>query len=84
MLRILLGALLVGFVIVLPNTDDLFAGEPQRLPNIIVILADDLGWDGLSCYGNDFHETPHLDALAADGMRFEQRRLSAPHFVHPF
>jgi arylsulfatase A-like enzyme len=39
-------------------------------PNIIFILADDLGWRDLGCYGSRFYETPHLDRLAAQGMRF--------------
>ncbi len=39
-------------------------------PNIIVIVADDLGWSDLSSYGNDFIETPHLDQLASKGIRF--------------
>ena len=34
-------------------------------PNIIFVLADDLGIDGVSCYGDDKHQTPHIDALAA-------------------
>lgn len=41
-------------------------------PNIILILADDLGWSDLGCYGNSFNETPHLDQLAHEGMRFTQ------------
>jgi arylsulfatase A len=40
-------------------------------PNIIFILADDLGIDNLSCYGSDIHPTPHIDKLAAAGTRFE-------------
>ena len=43
---------------------------PAR-PNIIFILADDLGIDGVSCYGADSHKTPHIDRLAASGTRFE-------------
>lgn len=39
-------------------------------PNVIVFLADDLGWNGLRCFGSDFHETPNLDRLAAEGMKF--------------
>jgi arylsulfatase A len=41
-------------------------------PNIIFILADDLGLDGLSCYGSDVRKTPNIDKLAASGTRFEQ------------
>ena len=41
-------------------------------PNVVLILADDLGWSDLGCYGADLHETPHLDRFARDGMRFTQ------------
>jgi len=40
-------------------------------PNIILILADDLGAKELSCYGSTRHQTPHLDRMAAEGVRFE-------------
>lgn len=43
---------------------------PAEKPNFVVLLADDLGWTDLGCYGSDLYETPHLDRLAADGMRF--------------
>ncbi|MBL7219545.1 MAG: sulfatase [Phycisphaerae bacterium] len=49
-----------------------------RHPNIIFILADDLGWAELGCYGNNFNETPNLDRLAKDGMRFTNAYASAP------
>jgi arylsulfatase A-like enzyme len=45
---------------------------PADRPNIIFILADDLGWADLGCYGSKFYETPNLDALAKSGMRFTQ------------
>jgi arylsulfatase A len=41
-------------------------------PNVIVLLADDLGWADLGCYGNSFNETPNIDRLARQGMRFTQ------------
>jgi len=41
-------------------------------PNIVLILADDLGWADLPLYGNRYHETPALDRLAAAGVRFTQ------------
>ena len=47
-------------------------------PNIIFVLADDLGWSELGCYGNKFNETPHLDALAKRGLRFTHAYASAP------
>ena len=45
------------------------AEEPQK-PNIIYILADDLGWSELGCYGQKKIETPNIDRLAQEGMRF--------------
>jgi arylsulfatase A-like enzyme len=47
------------------------AAEPRK-PNIVFILADDLGYGDLGCYGQKLIQTPHLDRLAADGMRFTQ------------
>jgi arylsulfatase A len=46
------------------------AAAPAK-PNIIFILADDLGLDGVGCYGADAHKTPQIDKLAASGTRFE-------------
>jgi arylsulfatase A-like enzyme len=50
----------------------------DKKPNIIFILADDLGWAELGCYGNKFNETPNLDKLASQGMRFTEAYASAP------
>jgi arylsulfatase A-like enzyme len=64
-------------------TDSVFAvgrGErdmPER-PNIVCIVADDLGWRDLSCYGSPFYETPHLDRLAHEGARFTDAYASCP------
>ena len=46
------------------------SAKPPARPNLVFILADDLGWSDLGCYGSTFYETPHLDQLAAKGMRF--------------
>ncbi|NQT00915.1 MAG: sulfatase-like hydrolase/transferase, partial [Planctomycetes bacterium] len=56
-------------------TDGRASGEK---PNIIFILADDLGWAELGCYGNKFNETPNLDKLASQGMRFTEAYAAAP------
>lgn len=45
-------------------------GKPQKAPNIIFILADDLGWGDVGCYGSLQNLTPAIDSLAADGLRF--------------
>lgn len=50
----------------------LHAGQPaKRAPNVLLVLADDLGYSDLSCYGSEI-ETPNLDALAAHGLRYSQ------------
>lgn len=41
-------------------------------PNIIVFLVDDLGWGDMGCYGSELHETPNVDRLAKEGVRFTQ------------
>jgi arylsulfatase A len=48
------------------------AGAGSEKPNIVLILADDLGWADLPLYGNRYHETPALDRLASTGVRFTQ------------
>ncbi len=50
---------------------------PPRL-NVVVIVADDLGWADLGCYGSKYHKTPHLDRLAAAGARFTDAYAAAP------
>ncbi len=57
------------------------AGEAmgqRRPPNIVCILADDLGWADLSCYGSAFHRSPHIDAFARQGVRFTNAYAAAP------
>jgi uncharacterized sulfatase len=47
-------------------------------PNIVFILIDDLGWPDVEPYANEFHETPHINRLAADGMRFTNAYAASP------
>ncbi len=56
----------------------LAAGEDDRPPSVVLILADDLGWAELGCYGNSFNETPNLDRLAKQGVLFTNAYAAAP------
>ena len=47
-------------------------------PNIVFILIDDMGWKDLGCYGSEFYETPHLDAMVKEGMRFTDAYAACP------
>ena len=42
----------------------------ERPLNVVFFLVDDLGWSDVGCYGSDFHETPNIDRLADEGVRF--------------
>ena len=53
------------------------AAEAKR-PNILFVMADDLGWMDLACQGNKLVETPHIDSLAKQGMRFTNAYAAAP------
>lgn len=56
----------------------IFSLSAQQKPNIIYILADDLGYADLGCYGQQKIETPNIDRLANDGMRFTQHYSGSP------
>ncbi|WP_236980481.1 sulfatase [Membranihabitans maritimus] len=56
----------------------LSAQESQSNQNVIVIIADDLGWSDLGIYGSDLHETPNLDRLARENVRFSQFYSASP------
>jgi arylsulfatase A-like enzyme len=47
-------------------------------PNVVIVLADDFGWGDLSCYGGTLGETPHLDRMAREGIRFTQFYVASP------
>lgn len=52
--------------------------QPPRSLNVVVVVVDDLGWRDLGAYGSTFYETPHIDALAAEGVRFTQFYTASP------
>ena len=51
----------------------LFFGLSVRadVPNIVLIMADDVGYECFGCYGSEQYQTPHIDRLAAQGIRFD-------------
>ena len=61
---------LVGTLLLLPLSAS--RGDAAQKPNIIFLLADDLGCDDLHCYGHPYARTPNIDSLARDGTRFMQ------------
>ena len=63
MKRVLL-VLVVGITLLVSNV------QADR-PNVMIIMADDLGYSDVGCYGGEIH-TPHLDQLAENGLRFTQ------------
>lgn len=56
----------------------LMAADEPRKPNIVFILADDMGWTDLSVQGSKFYSSPHIDALAAQGIRFTDAYTCGP------
>ncbi|MDE3200338.1 MAG: sulfatase [Acidobacteriota bacterium] len=60
-----------------PGTLRAAEGSSGR-PNIVVFLIDDMGWGDLGCYGDTFHETPHIDQLARESMKFTNAYAGAP------
>src|SRR5213075_531288 len=49
-----------------------------RQPNIIFVLADDLGWTDVACFGSRYYETPNIDRLASQGIKFTNGYTCAP------
>lgn len=56
----------------------LVSGQIRRKPNFILILVDDLGWRDWGCYGHPYHETPHIDRLASESVKFTQAYAACP------
>jgi len=70
-------AIAVGFSTLLAADEPGGSSNTNGQPNIIVIMADDLGFGDLSCYGATSFKTPHIDQLAAEGRRFTSGYCSA-------
>lgn len=70
-IKIIFLVLFLNFAIIICNAQENFALNKSR-PNVIYILADDLGYGDLSCYGQEKFTTPNIDELAKEGMLFTQ------------
>lgn len=66
--------LLTAGVACLPSV----AEAQRQMPNIIYIMCDDMGYGDLGCYGQPYIHTPHIDRMAAEGMRFTQAYAGSP------
>jgi arylsulfatase A-like enzyme len=71
------GAVIIGLTLVLLESAAT-AAEPRK-PNILIILADDLGYGELSCQGNPQIPTPNIDSIARNGIRFTSGYVSGPY-----
>lgn len=66
------------FAILCLFTKSILFASPSNKPNIVVILTDDLGYGDLECYGHPHIKTPHLNAMAKNGIRFTSFYSAAP------
>jgi arylsulfatase A-like enzyme len=60
------------------GTESLTSPDADRPPNVVLIMVDDLGWMDLALQGNEAVQTPHLDQLAREGLRFTDAYAAAP------
>jgi len=72
---------IVAIALVLLSMETTIAAGERR-PNVVFFLVDDLGWRDLGCYGSSFYETPNIDRLAEQGVRFTQA-YAACHVCSP-
>lgn len=75
--RIIRHVLMAMFAIIPQTLKPVLAAEPKSRPNIVVIMADDLGFGDVSCYGATELQTPNIDKLAAEGLKFTSGYCSA-------
>lgn len=74
----LAGLFCLVLALCLLSVESAMAAEAAR-PNVLLIVADDLGWGELGCQGNDEIPTPHIDSLAKNGIRFTSGYVSGPY-----
>lgn len=55
---------------ILTSANCLAGSKPEKKPNIVVFLIDDFGWKDLGCYGSTYYQTPNIDKMASEGVKF--------------
>lgn len=70
-------AIVIAALLALAFVPDASAERSDK-PNIILVVADDLGWTDLACFGSKYYETPNLDKLASQGIRFTAAYTNGP------
>lgn len=70
--------LLASSGLLMPLLSSCGGQQEEAKPNIIYIMCDDLGWGDLACYGQPYIQTPNLDRMAQEGMRFTQAYAGSP------
>ncbi|MCF7975931.1 MAG: sulfatase [Phycisphaerae bacterium] len=74
----LFSLIILACVALLAGSSMLEAAETTARPNILFILIDDMGWKDIGCAGSTYYDTPHIDRLASQGMRFLNAYSAAP------
>ena len=69
---------IIALLITALNAGAAFAATAPSKPNVLFILADDLGAHDVGCFGSTFHETPNIDRLASRGVKFTQAYAASP------
>ncbi|MGB2560966.1 MAG: sulfatase-like hydrolase/transferase [Akkermansiaceae bacterium] len=69
---------IAGLLLVCPAASEAEPAADPPKPNIILVFIDDMGWADFSCFGNKDAATPHIDALAVEGIAFEQFYVNSP------
>src|SRR6056297_2939572 len=69
--RLFVALVLLNFLLASSATD-----APEERPNLLLIIADDMAWNDCGAYGHPHIQTPHLDKLASQGMRFDNAYLT--------
>ena len=71
------GSMVLLFALIFSLSAGAMTKKHNKRPNIVFILIDDMGWTDLGCYGSTFYETPNIDDLATQGMRFTDAYASS-------